>query len=158
MKDLKPVKGKKTDGGDRIHMHVDSDRMIGTVALMALGNTASFALDLGRNCTRVCLGNPTGAHKGCHHTPMWGQVNGDHCKCNRHGSFKRRDWHKIPCPTCRHIRLCSGDILLFNGHPDADIAHGALDTLVGAAAEPSGMPPWAQGVRVSVQYRQRIPA
>ena len=40
--DLKPAK-QRSDGGDRIHMHVDRDALIDTVMLMTLGDTARFS-------------------------------------------------------------------------------------------------------------------
>ena len=77
----------------------------------------------------------------------------EECVCNPFGRFRRKDWHKTSCDSCVELELRSGDILLFNGTKADDIAHGAMDTLAGTG--PEGLPPWAQGCRVSLQYRVR---
>ena len=183
---LKPTK-RMADGGDRIHMHVDRDPLIDTVMLMALGNTARFsrehtarlvapsdrspnyvksalayltcdsgwvcAVDLGACCRRTCL-----AKEGtkCVHVGSYGQVRSkDICVCNPFGQFRRRDWHRTGCASCVELELRSGDLLLFKGNPAHDVAHGALDTV--ADTGPEDMPTWAQGCRVSMQYRVRMP-
>ena len=79
----------------------------------------------------------------------------DICVCNPFGQFRRRDWHRTGCASCVELELRSGDLLLFKGNPAHDVAHGALDTV--ADTGPEDMPTWAQGCRVSMQYRVRMP-
>jgi hypothetical protein len=55
------------------------------------------------------------------------------------------------CASCNVVELRSGDVAIFSGHPDVGLAHGVLDTLVDTA--PEGLPAWAAGSRVSLQYR-----
>ena len=108
-------------------------------------------VDLGRCCRRTCLAKEG---TGCVHIGSHGQVHSlDTCVCNAFGRFRRRNWHTTRCESCVELELHSGDILLFKGNPNDDVAHGALDTIAGSG--PAGMPGWAQGCRVSLQYRVR---
>ena len=56
-------------------------------------------------------------------------------------------------PPCAEFDFKSGDVLIFDGSPAADVAHGVLDTLAGTG--PAELPDWAKGCAVSLQYRQR---
>ena len=49
------------------------------------------------------------------------------------------------------VKLRSGDVMLFDGRPAKLLAHGVLDTVAGTG--PKGLPAWAQGCRVSTQFR-----
>jgi hypothetical protein len=37
-----------------------------------------------------------------------------------------KDWYKVECKSCKLIKLGSGDCLLFQGSPEANVAHGSL--------------------------------
>ena len=64
----------------------------------------------------------------------------------------RESWfHPGRCSRCRPITLQSGDVLLFDGNPDAAVAHGVQNTLRDTA--PRGLPAWCRGGRTSVQFR-----
>ena len=74
-------------------------------------------------------------------------------------------WFERPCASCQEIRLDSGDVLLFDGHPSAGVAHGVLRVLppaksdnpfTKAMAGARQLPDWAHECRVSVQYRQLV--
>ena len=62
-------------------------------------------------------------------------------------------WRTADCKSCAEFDFKSGDVLIFDGSPAADVAHGVLDTLAGTG--PAGLPDWAKGCAVSLQYRQR---
>ena len=64
----------------------------------------------------------------------------------------RESWyHEGRCPRCTPITLRSGDVLLFDGNPDAAVAHGVQNTV--ASTAPGGLPRWCYGGRTSVQFR-----
>ena len=113
--------------GDKMHVHVDKP---GTrwVALMSLGDSSSFVVDHAPDCKRCWTGGGNGT-----------------------AGKKWKDWHSVPCPTCREIVLASGDCVLFFGDPATQVAHGNMGTRANTA--PSGLPPWCYGGRVSCQYR-----
>ena len=113
--------------GDKMHVHVDKP---GTrwVALMSLGDSSSFVVDHAPDCKRCWTGGGNGT-----------------------AGKKWKDWHSVPCPTCREIVLASGDCVLFFGDPAARVAHGNMGTRANTA--PSGLPRWCYGGRVSCQYR-----
>ena len=125
-------KGKmKSKGGDRIHMHVDKDKAVGTVALFSVGETVRFALDQHKppqQCCKRVVTHTAGADRAL-----------------------SRGWHETNCGSCQEVELRSGDVMLFDGHPTAGLAHGVLDTVAGTA--PAGLPEWARKCRVSLQYR-----
>ena len=50
-----------------------------------------------------------------------------------------------------------GDIVLFDGHPDACVAHGVIGKIAGETGPTDGMPAWAQDCRLGVQYRLFAP-
>ena len=62
-------------------------------------------------------------------------------------------WRTADCKSCAEFDFKSGDVLVFDGSPAADVAHGVLDTLAGTG--PAKLPDWAKGCAVSLQYRQR---
>ena len=62
-------------------------------------------------------------------------------------------WCTADCKSCAEFDFKSGDVLIFDGSPAADVAHGVLDTLAGTG--PAELPDWAKGCAVSLQYRQR---
>ena len=62
-------------------------------------------------------------------------------------------WRTTDCESCAEFDFKSGDVLIFDGSPAADVAHGVLDTLAGTG--PAELPDWAKGCAVSLQYRQR---
>ena len=62
-------------------------------------------------------------------------------------------WRTADCKSCADFDFKSGDVLIFDGSPAADVAHGVLDTLAGTG--PAELPDWAKGCAVSLQYRQR---
>ena len=62
-------------------------------------------------------------------------------------------WRTADCKSCAEFEFKSGDVLVFDGSPAADVAHGVLDTLAGTG--PAELPDWAKGCAVSLQYRQR---
>ena len=62
-------------------------------------------------------------------------------------------WRTADCKSCAEFDFKSGDVLIFDGSPAADVAHGVLDTLAGTG--PAELPDWAKGCAVSLQYRQR---
>ena len=75
-----------------------------------------------------------------------------------------QQWHAAgKCASCTQLTLRSGDVLLFDARPTRSrsgaygahdghaVAHGVAATLGGTA--PEGLPEWAQGCRVALQYR-----
>ena len=126
---MKPKK-QKTAGesmGDTLHMHVDQDSDVDRVVLISIGCTSRMVIDDKRTCQRI-----------------------GHCEMNMVTAHDKDQW-KEPCKTCQVIEVKSGDVVIFDGHPSANVAHGILDTLDEPDIE--GLPLWAQGCRVSVQYR-----
>jgi hypothetical protein len=117
--------------GDHMHAHVDSDPAVERVTLMSIGDTVRIALDHGAGCRRLAACN---------------------AQMTKAATKEGKDeWMSAACPTCQEVELGSGDVLIFDGRPSAQVVHGILDTLPGTG--PAGLPAWATGCRVSVQYR-----
>ena len=95
---------------------------------MSLGDSSSFVVDHAPDCKRCWTGGGNGT-----------------------AGKKWKDWHSVPCPTCREIVLASGDCVLFFGDPAARVAHGNMGTRANTA--PPGLPRWCYRGRVSCQYR-----
>lgn len=129
----KKVQKKNVTGGDRLHTHVDQDKAVGRVGLLSVGNTVRFSLDEGPRCARL---------KRCK------AVDG---KPKSQTEESPTAWHETACSSCEIVEMRSGDVLLFDGRPEAAIAHAVLETLSNTG--PAGLPAWAHDCRVSVQYR-----
>ena len=82
----------------------------------SLGDSSSFVVDHAPDCKRCWTGGGNGT-----------------------AGKKWKDWHSVPCPTCREIVLASGDCVLFFGDPAARVAHGNMGTRANTA--PPGLPP-----------------
>ena len=138
--------------GGRMHIHVDKP---GTrwVAIMALGESPTFCLDNAMHCKRCFISSrrEEDARKEIRPNLNCGGTGVAKVSVPGGAQLGAKDWHKIPCSSCRELHLQSGDILLFDGNPAAHIAHGSLSTKMGDA--PGGLPLWCYGGRVSCQYR-----
>ena len=103
---------KTGDKGDGLHMHVDQDKEVHSVVLLSLGATVLFALDDQSACKR---------YKACNAAMGKGVRPAEKVAALR-----------TECESCKVIEMRSGDVLVFDGHPDRGIAHGVL---TGAAPE-----------------------
>ena len=138
---LKPrkqkVSAKKKElghpSGDHLHDHVDQDPKVETVVIMSLGARVIMSFDDATCCEKFIA---------C--KEAMGKCNGD----------EKHRYLSVQCSTCNKITLCSGDIVIFNGHPSAGIAHAIIDTLPDVDQERNNKSPaWLQDCRVSFQYR-----
>ena len=143
---------KKGKASDTLHMHVDQDFAASTIVLLSLGDTARMVFDRGVGCRRLaCCDRVPGLAKRRADLPPGEEKKRALDEIN----VAKTAWLEEACPTCAEFDLNSGDVLLFDGAPTAGVAHGVLGTRAGTA--PGGMPAWAIGCRVSLQYRQRRP-
>lgn len=112
-------------------MHVDQDENVSKVMFVSIGATALFAVHhRAEECERIeALDSVMG----------------------RVSSEAKNEALKKGCDGCTLLELESGDVCIFDGHPDAGIAHGVLDVLAGTV--PEDLPAWAADCRVSLQYR-----
>ena len=106
--------------------------MTGRAILERVGYRSTFVLDHALACDRCFMKGRSRAGTG-----------------EKLGGAKA--WHTTACASCHELTLASGDCLLFNGDPDAGIAHGSLGTQANTA--PRGLPAWCYGGRVSCQFR-----
>ena len=140
---LSPTKRGETS--DCLHPHVDQDARASTVLLLSLGDTANLFFDDDDRCARVAACTKT--------LQMEVERQADRRRGDKRGADKdKHAWRGTQCDTCTNVTMRSGDVLLFNGHPSAKLAHGVIGT-----AKPSdglNMPPWATGCRLTLQYRQ----
>ena len=139
---------KTGNAGDRLNMHVDDDKRVlrhgSSVMIMSLGDPIKFGV------CRYDVARPA--------PPPQQQ-------CRRYGTMlarmdakdKDKKWSEIECERCQEIVVRSGDIVLFNGHPTACVAHGVIGKIAGETGPTEGMPTWAQGCRLGVQYRMYAP-
>ena len=136
--------------GDSLHMHVDQDKHASNVLLLALGDTRRMVFCRGAKCRRLaCCDKVPGLAaaraampKGLAKDRALDELNA-----------AKAAWRTADCKSCAEFDFKSGDVLVFDGSPAADVAHGVLDTLAGTG--PAELPDWAKGCAVSLQYRQR---
>ena len=136
--------------GDSLHIHVDQDKRASTVLLLALGDTRRMVFCRGATCRRLaCCDKIPGLAaaraampKGLAKDRALDELN-----------VAKAAWRTADCKSCAEFEFKSGDVLVFDGSPAADVAHGVLDTLAGTG--PAELPDWAKGCAVSLQYRQR---
>ena len=134
----------------RLHPHVDKNKESdGLVVVLSLGNTVKFLLDDGNVCQHnlkykcsMTSSNESGRRdeKDSHHYTLKGNKTED-----------LKTWSNYPCEFCQTIELESGDVLLFDGREDAQIAHGILEVCPNSA--PNGCPDWLTDSRIGVQFR-----
>lgn len=136
--------------GDSLHMHVDQDKHASNVVLLALGDTRRMVFCRGAKCRRLaCCDKIPGLAaaraampKGLAKDRALDELNA-----------AKAAWRTADCESCAEFEFKSGDVIIFDGSPAADVAHGVLDTLAGTG--PAELPDWAKGCAVSLQYRQR---
>ena len=136
-------------------MHVDNNpHSAGLVAILSLGNTVEFLLDDGKVCRHnlqyrcsMIDGSEQGRRKTDTGGPHYAK------RLHKEGEDLKK-WDQYTCPTCHHVELRSGDVVLFDGRREAQVAHGIQRVVPDSA--PVGCPGFLTGCRLGVQFRSVV--
>ena len=131
-------------------MHVDQDKHASNVILLALGDTRRMVFCRGAKCRRLaCCDKVPGLAAARAAMPKG--LAKDRALDELRGG--KAAWRTADCKSCAEFDFKSGDVLVFDGSPAADVAHGVPDSSPGPGPRSCRTGPRA--ARRIAQYRQR---